>query len=246
MERINRNFSTKAASLTAMTFTAIAAALIIALALAASFGSAASGPSFTTVVQQPEKPQPRQSDVTPEEAAEYKCSTLETMNERIRCRLGLSAENEYDYLPEECRAQTDAARNICVANYKKVRQCWVFSTDNERFNCAKSTFSLAGTEAGQKAQCEALMDSEKAICMQQLKGKVDLMAKFRIYNLEEKAQQLMGKGVNSELVADFVVLMEQKKQEYNAANTITGKKRIIKEIQRLWQSFTTKAKRQAR
>ena len=219
----------------------------VLLAILSLFAYAASGPSVVQPVKkEPEKPQPKAGKVTPEEAAKYKCSEIETIGERIRCRLQLKEENEYDYLPEECRAQVNESREKCVANYKKSQQCWASLKDNERFDCAKKSFGLVGTVAAQKAQCDSLTGTERANCILQLRDRVDAVVKFRIYNLEEKAQQLMEKGVNAELVADFVALMEQKKQDYNSAATTAQKKAIVKEVQSSWKSFITTAKRQVK
>ena len=185
---------------------AFMAVLIAALSL---FAYAASGPSAVMTVQtQPEKPQQKAGEVTPEEAAKYKCSIIGAMNERIKCRLKLTEENEYNYLPEECRALVNESRETCVANYKKSRQCWTSTKDGERFDCARKSFGLTGTVAAQKAQCDGRTGTERANCILQLRDRVDAVVKFRIYNLEDKAQRLKEKGlVDLETVTDFVTAM---------------------------------------
>ncbi len=190
--------------------------------------------------------QPKAGEVTLEEAARYKCSSIQTMQDRIRCRLSLAEENEYDYLPEECRALINQSREKCVANYKKAQNCWTSLKDTERFSCAKKAFGLDGTVASLKAACDTLIGTNRSNCILGLAGKVDNVVKFRIYNLEEKAQHLMEKGANEELVANFVVLLEQKKQGYNNANTTEEKKAVVMEVQRSWQSFISNAKRQVK
>ena len=227
------------------------AAAMFALALVAVlslFAYAASGPSVVqTVKKEPEKPQPKAGKVTPEEAAKYKCSEIETIGERIRCRLQLKEENEYDYLPEECRALVNESREKCVANYKKSQQCWKSLKDSERFKCAASAFGLAGTVASQKAQCDNLTGPNRSSCILQLRDTVDAVVKFRIYNLEEKAQRLMEKGlVDAGTAANFVIAMEQQKQNYNDVKTVAEMKAIIKGVQRLWKEFIATAKRQVK
>ncbi len=203
-----------------------------------------SSPKKTADTQQPA--QPKAGEVTPDEAAKYKCSSISTTQDRIRCRLSLAEENEYDYLPEECRAQVNQSREKCVANYKKAQACWTSLNDTERFSCAKSAFGLAGTVASQKAACDALTGTNRSNCILDLRDRVDVVVKFRIYNLEEKAQRLMNKGVSEELVVDFVTLMEKSKQEYNAAKIIAEKKSIVAQVQETWQLFITKAKPQVK
>ncbi len=223
------------------------AAAMFALALAAVlslFAYAASGPSAARTVKKEEKPQPKAGEVTSEEAAKYKCSSADTMRERIKCRLQLAEENEYDYLPEECRALVNESRESCVANYKKSQGCWQSDKDSERFKCAASAFGLVGTVAEQKAQCDGLTGQNRSSCILELRDRVDAVVKFRIYNLEDKAQHLMEKGlVDMDAVTGFVTAMEQQKQNYNDAKTTAEKKAVVRGVQKMWQDFIGKVKR---
>ena len=56
----------------------------------------------------------------------------------------------------------------------------------------------------------------------------------------------MKRGVNEQLVVDFVTLMEQQKQNYNEAKTTAEKKTIIMSVQGSWQEFITNAKKQVK
>ena len=222
-----------------------AVAAVIALFLVSILAAAvyaASGPSVVAKKETP-KPQPKAGEVTPDEAAKYKCSTIDAMRERIKCRLQLKEENEYDYLPEECRALVNESREKCVANYKKSQNCWVSDKDSERFRCAKNAFGLAGTVADQKAQCDNLTGTNRSGCILELRDRVDAVVKFRIYNLEEKAQRLMEKGLATEEAAtNFITQMEQQKQNYNAAQTVAEKKAVVKGVQRQWKEFISNIK----
>ena len=223
------------------------AAAMFALLLAAVLSlavNAASGPSAAKTVKKEEKPQPKAGEVTSEEAAKYKCSSADTMRERVKCRLQLKEENEYDYLPEECRALVNESRGKCVSDYKKSQDCWQSDKDSERFKCAASAFGLVGTVASQKAQCENLTGTNRSSCILELRDRVDAVVKFRIYNLEDKAQRLMGKGlVDLDTVTEFVTALEQQKQNYNDAKTTAEKKAVVIGVQKLWQGFIAKAKK---
>ena len=230
-------------------FTAITAVVIISILGLIAY--AASGPSSTpTKVNKTQQAQQilqqRAGEVSPEESARYKCSTVSTMRERIKCRLNLTEENEYNYLPEECRALINISREKCATNYKKAQDCWTTINDTERFNCAKSAFGMVGTVASQKAACDGLTGTSRSKCILDLTDRVDAVVKFRIYNLEEKAQRLKEKGVDEELVVNFVTLMEQQKQNYNEAKTTAEKKTIIMSVQGSWQEFITNAKKQVK
>lgn len=218
----------------ALIFTVI---LIAALSLLAY---AASGPGAQP---KPKPAAPKPGEVTLEEASKYKCSSLEIMRERIKCRLKLAEENEYDYLPEECRAQINESREKCVVNYKKSQSCWTSLNDTERFKCAASAFGLVGTVAAQKAVCDGLTGTNRSSCILELRDRVDAVVKFRIYNLEDKAQRLLKKGLaDEESVTNFVTAMEQLKQSYNDAKTVAEKKETVRGVQKRWQAFITNVK----
>ncbi len=221
---------------------AFVAVLIAALSL---FAYAASGPSTVRTVQKaPEKEQQKAGEVTSEEAAKYKCSNVDTMRERVKCRLQLKEENEYDYLPEECRAIVNQSRESCVSNYHKSQDCWKSDKDSERFKCAASAFGLLGTVASQKAACDNLTGQNRSSCILELRDRVDAVVKFRIYNLEEKAQRLKERGiVDLDTVTGLVTALEQQKQNYNDAKTTAEKKDIIRGVQKLWQDFIAKVKK---
>ncbi len=220
-------------------------AAVIALFLVSTLAAAvyaASGPSAVVKKDTP-KPQPKAGEVTPDEATKYKCSTIDTMRERIKCRMQLKEENEYDYLPEECRAQVNESRENCVSNYKKSQQCWVSLNDTKRFECAKKSFGLVFKVAVEKDICNNGTSFSRPLCILQLRDSVDAVVKFRIYNLEEKAQRLMGKGlVELDTVTAFVTAMEQQKQNYNDAKTVEEKKAVVRGVQKLWKDFISSIK----
>lgn len=222
----------------------LAVALVFLIAVFSIAAYAASGPSVRTAKAAEKEPLQSPGKISAEEAAQFKCSSLETMKERIRCRLKLEEENEYEYLPEECRAQINTSRQKCVSNYKKVQKCWEFGSDAEKVSCAKTNYGLTGTVAEQKAACDSLTGTNKSQCILELRDRVDAVVKFRIYNLEEKAQHLMEKGADEELVTGFVTLMEEKKQAYNAAETVNQKKLVVIEVRNAWKGFVTTAKGQ--
>ncbi len=187
-------------------------------------------------------PQVECKETEPTVKDKFKCSELQTRKARLKCRINLPEENEYDYLPEECRALSGSARGNCTANYQKAQKCWQFDRDERRFECARNEFALKNI-ANERAECEAL-GTNKSICMRQLREKVDLLVKFRIYNLEDKAGRLKNKGVSEDRVVDLIAALEDKKLAYNAAGTKDGKKKVLKEVRELWRVFVEEAKMQ--
>ena len=176
----------------------------------------------------------------PRPEANLKCSELKTARERIKCRVNLPEENELNYLPEECRELTGIFKARCVTTYQTVQQCFALENDAARVACAKKNLVLSRV-ADDKIGC-----ANNTTCTEELKTKVFDLVKFRIYNLEYKAQELKEKGVDEGLVLDFITAVEQKKVEFNNAQTIAGKKQIVRDVISLWTEFVQKAKEQVK
>lgn len=177
---------------------------------------------------------------TPSSDTNLKCSELRTARERIKCRINLPFETELNYLPEECRELAGLQRARCVTNYQTVQRCFEFENDVAKVDCAKKNLVLT-IVAEEKSKC-----ANNTTCIDELKGKVFDLVKFRIYNLEYKAQELKEKGVSEELILDFITAAEQKKVEFNNAQTIAEKKQIVQDVIKLWKDFVKKGKEQVR
>lgn len=172
--------------------------------------------------------------------AKLKCSELGTSRERLKCRINLPYENELNYLPEECRGLIGIDRARCVTTYQTVHQCFQLQNDVARVACAKKNLVLVSITE-EKGKCAG-----NSTCIQELQTKVFDSVKFRIYNLEQKAQELKEKGVDENLVLDFITSAEQKKAEFNNAKAIAEKKQVVNDVIKLWLDFVKKAKEQLR
>lgn len=176
-----------------------------------------------------------------------KCSNLATTKDRVKCRLALS-ENELDeelkisYLPEECRAmKNDADKENCVFLYGNVQKCWSYQGE-QRIGCVKGILNLKSAKDEVMA-CKQLNESGTGKCMQEAKAKVFNLVKFRLYELEERAEEYLEEGkINQEEAAEFIAKVEEKKKEFNDESAIEGKKQIVLEVRELWKEFRKKVK----
>jgi len=67
--------------------------------------------------------------------------------------------------------------------------------------------------------------------------------KFRLYNLEEEAEELLEKGYLSfEDVRDFVVKMELKKSAFNAAQTKKERVKVLLDAREDWKELRGRVK----
>jgi len=180
-----------------------------------------------------------------------KCGNLKTIKERVSCRIDQEEyeqeeELELYYLPEECRALSGHERGICIARYKSVQTCWKFPIGDERVSCAKRATKLE-TIQEEKETCNKLTGQEKSTCVKEIKNKVYNIIKWRFYDLEERAEDFMHRGlVDEESVSNLIVNLEQKKIEFNEATTKEERKNIILDVRDDWKEFVEIVKRNLR
>jgi hypothetical protein len=149
----------------------------------------------------------------------------------------LAQELTVQYLPEECRLLADQKQQqVCVTQYKAYKPCWDVAVGTGRFACAQTALNLKATPGEDIRSCVAGGQAEST-CKQQTRQKVFSMIKFRFYDLEERAEELIEQGVSREVVADFVVFITNKKNEFNAATNDTARKQIILDVRTGWQAF---------
>jgi hypothetical protein len=170
------------------------------------------------------------------------------MRERVVCRLGLAPagmarENELQYLPELCRAQAAGpARDACIALYKDFDLCWSAPSLDERVACAKGVLGLESNIREQMIACLEKEEPESTVCADKLRQKVYDLVLFRLYDLEERAEDLLERSVPIDAVADLVVEIEQKKIAFKAATTKEARRQAVLDVRAAWLQFVIKAK----
>ena len=181
-------------------------------------------------------------DTEKEKIGEIKCANLKTIKERVSCRLGQEKEEQEEelqlyYLPEECAALSGASRGICIARYKSVQTCWKFPVGGERVSCVKRAIGL-DTIQEEKEKCNKLIGENKSVCVRDIKNKNYDLIKWRFYDLEERAEDFMMRGlVDKEYVINFIVKVEEKKIRFNKADTKEERKNIILDVRNDWKGL---------
>ncbi|MBI2673396.1 hypothetical protein HYX19_03990 [Candidatus Woesearchaeota archaeon] len=183
--------------------------------------------------------------------SKLKCGNLDTVRDRVKCRLELSQGEQFKeldikYLPEECGAIKGNAlkREQCIVRYKSFQKCWRFKDGPERFKCVREGLGLGQNLSEEIKKCNDKLGTERASCIKDVRELVFTEIKFRFYNLEERAESMLEKGADKELVADFITGIEIKKQEFNSAENNAERKQIVNDIQKKWKEFLEKAKSQ--
>ncbi|MEK6922925.1 MAG: hypothetical protein AABX08_03955 [Nanoarchaeota archaeon] len=170
-----------------------------------------------------------------------KCHNLNTLKERVTCRLGLE-ENDLNrelkiaYLPEECRTITNKGeREECVLIYSRSQRCWALPIGSERTNCVNQILGITDIKI-QKESC-----ANDNACLNSLRKNVYVSIILRLYDLEERAEDLQEQGkITKEQAADIISSIEEKKVEFRKATSKEQRKQIILDAKALWQAFVTK------
>lgn len=166
----------------------------------------------------------------------FQCADFQTMRERIACRISISEEEAKTnllFLPEECRTLNGSAYGQCIATYSVIQRCRHLSLDKDRDRCFFTQMYDLTNLSSLRSAC-----GDNSTCVDDLRAKVFTYVKFRIYNLEEKSEELWEKGIlTKDETVSFIEKMEIKKQKFNNATSVDDKKAVIKEIQKDWQSL---------
>lgn len=178
------------------------------------------------------------------------CPTLQCdqaeMRERILCRMklepaGILRENEIRYMPELCRTQEGAERDRCISLYKSFGPCWEAPSVAERITCARGVLSLGENLKELTVACKEMEPADRDTCLAALRAKVYDLVLFRMYDLEERAEELSEGGVSLETIADFSAKVEQRKIEFVKAADKDGRRKAVTDLRADWKDFLARA-----
>ena len=166
--------------------------------------------------------------------ANLSCSDFSTMRERVNCRITLPGDVALlRYLPEECRELNGSARGLCIKDYKWQQGCRHLEKDPAREKCYRDQINLTSDIRGEKLAC-----GDNSSCVSNLRERVFGYVKFRIYNIEEKAEELLERGLLTEDKAvDFITFLEAQKIEFNKDDSVQSKKSVIRTVQSEWKKI---------
>jgi len=167
------------------------------------------------------------------------CYERATLRERVDCRLRLPAEDYNQeianyYLPEECRFfdAGDIQRQQCIDQYKAYEPCWSEPVGDQRTGCAASVLALPADLTAARIAC-----GTDVPCLTELRSKTYNLIKFRMYDLEERAETLIGNGATIESVTDLSVTIQEAKNTFNQATTTAARRQVILDVRAAWQAF---------
>lgn len=168
--------------------------------------------------------------------------TQKKMVDRIRCRLSMSddeiaQENSILYLPEECRALPKKNQAACIDRYKKLQTCWDKTDGPDRIACASDVLGIDGSLASDVEVCSAKTGPAQKSCINTLKTEIGNLAKFRLYDLSERAEDTRKPGSDINPVVTLVNTMETLKQQFNKTSSVAVQMQVLKKAQAAWKQF---------
>lgn len=173
-----------------------------------------------------------------------RCGNLSSAVARISCRLQLTSEQlvveqKALYLPEECRSFAEGeVRDLCIARYKSFAPCWASAPGEARFACSRTAVGLTRSVADEARACAAIADiDDKRECIEVMRTKTFNAIKFRFYDLEKRAEDLIEKGATVEQVAEFIAFITEQKIAFNNATSDAARRAVILEVRTGWKNF---------
>jgi len=86
-----------------------------------------------------------------------------------------------------------------------------------------------------------LNGENKSVCVTEIKNKAYNLIKWRFYDLEERAEDFMMRGLaDKESVVDFIVKTEENKVKFNEADSKEERKNIILDVRNDWKDLVRK------
>ncbi len=177
------------------------------------------------------------------EKKKFRCADFISMFDRVKCRLSLSGEEQegqlaLQYLPEQCAVLSGQEQDACVNGYQQLRQCQIYNDSDKRVACAKETIDMRSSFAEQCGQ-----RADKDACRQEFNQKTYQLVIFRLYELEEKAEEWLAEGrTDLQTATDFVTLVESAKIKFNEVRTLDDKKNVILGVRDIWKEFVKEVK----
>ncbi len=170
--------------------------------------------------------------------ASLKCMNLQTLKQRVDCRLGLNdsdlrTELQIAYLPEECRALYDPdEKDACIKLYSDSQPCWKLPQGEQRRDCLRHILNILDIEK-HKQYC-----GQGAACLIDLRRKVYALIKFSFYDLEERTEDLYKDGkITRQQAVEIISQLEVEKMNFNQATSKQQRQQIIKGTKDIWRDF---------
>lgn len=171
------------------------------------------------------------------------CHDLETLEERIECRLikGADALKDEPFMPEECRAIDDDKEQVgCVEKYEDLYPCWDKPGGQERISCVKEILGLPQEIQHVDEMCGAGME----YCRGNYIEAVYSLIKYRFYDGEERVEDWYEAG-RLELAdtVEFIAMAVNSKIAFNEAGNRDEREEVINAMIEAWDDVVLKVQK---
>jgi len=191
---------------------------------------------------------------------ETDCEREDDMGARVRCRVketvkvrgvevrGANASQistSATSVREACGELQGTRQVACMARYRVIEKCPFLPTMRASDVCVRNQLRITENVRERVRECDD-DDSNASACRAGIADDVDTLVISRFEVLKERALRLQEKGAGDELVATFIANVELKVVEYESAQTVDGKKQVVRDVARLWREFVKSAVQEIR
>ncbi len=158
------------------------------------------------------------------------------------CRFMKGDESRFACVKEKLNI-TKSARDLVEECKAEVRGSANSTGGNTTINI--TTNSTSGNTTNSTGDIDSRRERGIGKCVSAVRSRLHDEIKFRLYNLEEKAERLKSYGVSEALITSLIQKMEELKAKFDAAGTVEERKAVIAEAEQAWKGFIRQAKQEA-
>jgi hypothetical protein len=165
-----------------------------------------------------------------------KADCMQQVKAQARGRVVDRMQNNCNKLGKEANQQK------CMNRVNGLEECWAKAPGLERAACARER--IMGNEGVKKMIQECKSEDNQTECTNEVKAKVKNYAAVRFQGLNERAEELIAKGVSEEIISGFSDDFEALQQRFNDAEDTDSKKQVLAEIRQRWTAFMGELKQE--
>jgi hypothetical protein len=161
----------------------------------------------------------------------------QTVRECIRERREGRWQNRLETLEQKCEENVTSA---CRRRLNAVKECINETPGLARAECARNKLRLGKVVSVLVRECRN--ETNKTSCIQDVKERVYEYVEIKLQDLADRAENLIGLGVDESIVNGFVAYVEDSIVAFNEAGTIPEKKEVIQGVRQAWRELIQVAK----
>lgn len=151
-------------------------------------------------------------------------------------------QRRLEELAQRCSENDTSA---CRRQLNTVKECLNETPGPDRAECARNKLRLGKIVSQLVRECRNdTNQTNQSNCIENVQESVYVYATIKLQDLADRAEMLIGMGVNVSIVDDFVALIEESIIAFGESETIAEKKDVILGVRHAWLGLIQEAKNQ--